>query len=419
MTESLIAPRGYGSSPCGYCKSPTGRTSIGASLTSLHPALYQCFVDRGWRRSGTYLYKPDCRNSCCPNYTIRLDATCCRLRRDHRKAINAWNKFILGHDYQSKAARLCPRTREGKRWRKNHFDLQTIVHETESINVRRPIDPKTKELIRPAKKFEVHLESDSYTEEKYTLFANYQRHVHKEGSSQITRNGFRRFLCSGLGQSSQIRNGVEQKLGSYHQCYRLDGRLVAMGVLDLLPGCVSSVYLIYHQDVKDWYFGKLSALREIALAVEGGYQYYYMGFYIHSCIKMRYKNQYQPSYLLDPETYTWDPLDADYLSRLSARKYVSLSQERQLNLPPHKLTNVDELGLDSESLRQLQKYQQEAGLCHKSESSAFASRMPGLMSLKEVEDTVDLGKWTLKLGNMFVHLEVSYRKVLIECNAGR
>lgn len=73
----------------------------------------------------------------------------------------------------------------------------------------------------------------------------------------------------------------------------------------------------YHQDVKDWYFGKLSALREISLAVEGGYQSYYMGvsaapfpilfglladetagFYIHSCIKMRYKNQYQPSYVL-------------------------------------------------------------------------------------------------------------------------
>lgn len=33
----------------------------------------------------------------------------------------------------------------------------------------------------------------------------------------------------------------------------------------------------YHQDVKEWYFGKLSAVREIALAIEGGYKYYYMG----------------------------------------------------------------------------------------------------------------------------------------------
>ncbi|KAI4170367.1 MAG: hypothetical protein LQ343_004989 [Gyalolechia ehrenbergii] len=354
---------------------------------------------------GTYLYKPDCRNSCCPNYTIRLDAASCRPRRDHRQAINAWNKFILGYGYRSKAARLCPRTREEKKWRKNHFDLQTAIHETESINIYRPIDPKTKELVGPAKEFEVHLESDSYTEEKYALFAHYQRHVHKEGPSEITKSGFKGFLCSGLGQSSRLRNGVVQKLGSYHQCYRLDGRLVAMGVLDLLPDCVSSVYLIYHPDVKDWYFGKLSALREIALAVEGGYHYYYMGFYIHSCIKMRYKNQYQPSYLLDPETYSWDPLDADYLARLSARKYVSLSVERQLHLPPHKLTGIDKLKLDEESFLRLREYQQEFGPDGSTRRGALGSRMPGLMSLEEVEDMIDLGKWTLKYGNMLLHLE--------------
>lgn len=30
-------------------------------------------------------------------------------------------------------------------------------------------------------------------------------------------------------------------------------------------------------DVKDWDFGKMSALREIDLALQGGYRYYYMG----------------------------------------------------------------------------------------------------------------------------------------------
>lgn len=35
----------------------------------------------------------------------------------------------------------------------------------------------------------------------------------------------------------------------------------------------------YHEDVNDWNFGKISALREISLALEGDYQYYYMGWY--------------------------------------------------------------------------------------------------------------------------------------------
>ncbi|KAL8721528.1 MAG: hypothetical protein Q9225_001827 [Loekoesia sp. 1 TL-2023] len=273
-----------------------------------------------------------------------------------------------------------------KKWRKNNFDFRAAVHEPESHRIKRPVDPRTKEPIGPAHEFEVILEPDTYTEEKYILFENYQRHVHKESPSDITKNGFKRFLCSGLGQSSQRTNGVEQKLGSYHQCYRLDGRLLAMGVLDLLPGCVSSVYLVYHQDVKDWYFGKLSALREISLAVEGDYQFYYM----------------------DPEIYLWDRLDADFLARLSARNYVSMSLERQLRLPPHKLANIDELelGLDQEALLRLQHYQREgtSGL-NESQSSALAAGMPGLMSLDGVQNEINLGGWPLKLGNMLLHLE--------------
>ncbi len=42
-----------------------------------------------------------------------------------------------------------------------------------------------------------------------------------------------------------MSDGRERKIGSYHQCYRLDGKLVALGVLDLLPEVVSSVYLLY------------------------------------------------------------------------------------------------------------------------------------------------------------------------------
>jgi arginyl-tRNA---protein transferase len=68
--------------------------------------------------------------------------------------------------------------------------------------------------------------------------------VHGEREPQFSKSGFRRFLCSGMTQSVQVVAGKEQRLGSYHQCYRLDGRLVAVGVLDLLPGCVSSVYLM-------------------------------------------------------------------------------------------------------------------------------------------------------------------------------
>lgn len=38
---------------------------------------------------------------------------------------------------------------------------------------------------------------------------------------------------------------LPQQYGAHHQLYRVDGELIAMGVLDILPNCVSSVYFIY------------------------------------------------------------------------------------------------------------------------------------------------------------------------------
>lgn len=34
-----------------------------------------------------------------------------------------------------------------------------------------------------------------------------------------------------------------------------------------------------------------------------------MGFYIHSCQKMRYKRHFHPSYLLCDRSFTWVPLE--------------------------------------------------------------------------------------------------------------
>lgn len=126
----------------------------------------------------------------------------------------------------------------------------------------------------PAHVFSVSLEPANFTEEKYKLYENYQSQVHRDPPGRISRDGFRRFLCeSPLKSRKQTVDGRERLLGSVHQCYRLDGKLVAVGVLDLLPQCVSAVYFLYHEDVGDWNFGKLSALRETALALEGGYRY--------------------------------------------------------------------------------------------------------------------------------------------------
>lgn len=76
--------------------------------------------------------------------------------------------------------------------------------------------------------------------------------------------------------------------------YWLDKELIAVGVIDILPICVSSVYFFYNPQFEFLSLGVYSALREIELArrfnqINPNIQFYYMGFYIHDIQKMKYK----------------------------------------------------------------------------------------------------------------------------------
>lgn len=233
----------------------------------MSPASYQTLVDRCWRRSGSLLYRPNQRDACCPHYTIRLDSDRFRTNRDQRQAVNRFNKYVIGDAYAKEAARLYPKSREQARKRDTEFDLVERIHECETPLLKQPPEP--------SHAFTVTLEPDDFTEEKFRVFENYQQVVHQESPSSISRDGFRRFLCASplRRETYTAPDGRERQLGSYHQCYRLDGQLVAMGVLDLLPDCVSAVYFLYHESIHKFSPGKLGALREIALAIEGGYRY--------------------------------------------------------------------------------------------------------------------------------------------------
>ena len=287
---------------------------------------------------------------------------------------------------------------------RNEFDLRHAVHESEYANIQRPPEP--------AHRFEVTLESDDFTKEKYELFRNYQQHVHHEKPSEISQSGFKRFLCdSPLKKRTLEVNGKTQKLGSYHQCYRLDGRLIAMGVLDLLPHCVSGVYFLYHSDFEKWSFGKLSALREATLALEGDYQYYYMGYYIHSCAKMKYKGEYRPQYVLDPESLEWNPLEGELRSLLDRKRYVSLSRERRRRDSAQ--GSIDSPVVSSAGDTEDDSYSEypyptakEASDAVSGGVSLFDLKIPGVMSEEEIEQ-YPLGKQLISGRGQVFMAEVS------------
>jgi arginyl-tRNA---protein transferase len=272
---------------------------------------------------------------------------------------------------------------------RTEFDLLEAVHASEYGRLSTPPDP--------AHRFEVNLEPADFTEEKFKLFENYQRHVHHEKPSEISRHGFKRFLCdSPIVRTTREVDGKEQKLGSYHQCYRIDGRLIAIGVLDLLPHCVSGVYFIYHSDFEQFSFGKISALREAALALEESYDYYYMGYYIHSCQKMRYKGNYKPQRILDPDTLEWCILDDRVKKLLDQKPYVSIKRELEEMDKQDKIENPDVDKSESPG-------EEFSTVAEASEAAADGTALcrlgvPGIMSMEEIEAQVGLNDITVLLG---------------------
>jgi arginyl-tRNA---protein transferase len=309
--------------------------------------------------------------------------------------LNRFNKHILGDTYIKEAARLCPRSRDQAKKLNTDFDLLERVHEGEKEKLNVPPEP--------AHSLIVTLESDKFTEEKFVLFENYQRIVHHEPPSRISKKGFRNFLCSSpLLRSTETTGGRGRLLGSYHQCYRIDGKLIALGVLDLLPECVSAVYFMYHESVHKLGFGKLGSLREIALAKEGGYRWWYAGFYIHNCVKMKYKGDYSPQYLLDPESYSWDLLDSEVKQKLDAQKYLSLSRAKEeltgAPQPPSADVSMDTMSLDDwESEGAEEVNLDDEPPVPNPDLPLFARSVPGILTKAQLLNDVNLDRIRLRI----------------------
>lgn len=65
--------------------------------------------------------------------------------------------------------------------------------------------------------------------------------------------------------------------GSFAELRELGVSNVNFARLESNETVLTGIEPSYHSDFIDWNFGKLSAMREIYLAIEGGYRYYYMG----------------------------------------------------------------------------------------------------------------------------------------------
>ncbi|POW15282.1 hypothetical protein PSTT_02277 [Puccinia striiformis] len=212
-----------------------------------------------------------------------------------RQAAYRWRKFIQGEAED-------PSTSKQQK-AQGGFDLCEVFNF--STDLRGPTSDTQ------GHRFEIRFEPAEYTEEKFELYKKYQTEVHNDRAEEITKKSFERFLCTnpfGL-------DGTVAK----HACWLIDEKLIAFSVIDILPLGISSVYLVWDTNYAKYGIGRLASLREIGWIQEWRksdsatfnekFDWYYLGFYIHSCPKMTYKAEYSPSFLLDPSSLDWKSLE--------------------------------------------------------------------------------------------------------------
>ncbi|CAL8258385.1 unnamed protein product [Lota lota] len=459
---------------CGYCKNEKGNFSQGMWSHTMTVQDYQDLIDRGWRRSGKYVYKPTMKKTCCPQYTIRCHALNFQPAKSHKKTLKKMSKFLSKGELPTggcddepmdslceeagvrRTAKAChsqlevaaapnaqqeavacapavpetsgrdgppavqevgppratpkpgtgadparPPCRKAKDLRRERrlqkeqvkrttggdsgssptpptqaspglapqpkpleafireslpdtalhrlevrlvrssppcpqfkasFDASYQVYKLYQMAIHKdpPDKPSESQVRLVAVSFDDPQFAASF-EQSAALYARYQTAVHGDPASECDESEFRRFLCDSPLEAESPPDGPEMGYGSFHQQYWLGSRMVAVGVVDILPTCVSSVYLYYHPEFASLSLGSYSALREIAFTRQLQKQspklaYYYLGFYIHSCPKMRYKGQYLPSDLLCPETFVWVPIER-CIPRLENARYVRFNED--------------------------------------------------------------------------------------------
>lgn len=125
--------------------------------------------------------------------------------------------------------------------------------------------------------------------------------------------------------------------------------------------CLKSQIIISH-------FREVAFTRELN-KIQPSIKHYYLGFYIHSCPKMRYKARIRPSDLLCPETYQWFPLEKS-VEKLEVNKYSRLNEDANAQdenlctqsdyenmkvLSGYRIVNYHQLGHRSREKKQFQE----------------------------------------------------------------
>ena len=104
LVEYLYEPGGTKPYKCGYCKSQDTSYTQGIWSFNMTCQDYQSLVDRGFQRSGNFVYRPVMKSTCCPQYVVRMDVTKFKLSKSQRASIKKFKHYLVNGKSSTEAA---------------------------------------------------------------------------------------------------------------------------------------------------------------------------------------------------------------------------------------------------------------------------------------------------------------------------
>ena len=144
--------------------------------------------------------------------------------------------------------------------------------------------------------FQIDVAAPTLDEERLDLYQRYQAGQHGDSGQSADAASYSRFL-------------VESVTDTVELAWRDDAnQLVAVGVLDVTPNGLSTVYFYWDPSLAHLSLGTYSALVEIELCRTWNRSHYYLGYLVAGSKTMSYKASFAASEVWDGQA--WVPLPA-------------------------------------------------------------------------------------------------------------
>ena len=158
------------------------------------------------------------------------------------------------------------------------------------------VSKSQKRVLKRNQDLEVSFEMPSSSDEVYHLYADYINQRHSDGDMYPpSLEQFESFLCQGPAASNAL-----------FICFRLEQKLLAVAVVDMLPKGLSAIYTFFDPAYDVRSLGRLAVLWQIRWAQSQAMDFVYLGYWIKACQKMAYKAEYRPLQVF--EDLVWQPL---------------------------------------------------------------------------------------------------------------